>query len=82
MAVRQLTSIQEFTRLLAVKTLPYHEPYISTPGPAPGNMDSFPDLPAVPMSTLPDPPGSSSAGGEDVDFDDLSRRFEELKRKK
>lgn len=45
-------------------------------------MDSFPELPAVPNSTLPDPPGSTSAGGEDVDFDDLSRRFEELKRKK
>ena len=45
-------------------------------------VDSIPDLPPVPNSTLPDPPGSTSAGGEDVDFDDLSRRFEELKRKK
>lgn len=53
-----------------------------SPRPAPTNMDSFPELPAVPNSTLPDPPGSTSAGGEDVDFDDLSRRFEELKKKK
>lgn len=54
------------------------------PSPQPGYRpaDSFPDLPQVPNSTLPDPPGSTSAGGEDVDFDDLSRRFEELKRKK
>ncbi|XP_052807729.1 IST1 homolog [Mya arenaria] len=60
-------------------------PYTSShnsPMPSQNNMDSFPDLPAVPNSTLPDPPGASSAGGEDVDFDDLSRRFEELKRKK
>lgn len=61
-------------------------PAYSTNPPSPRQvqrpMDSFPDLPAVPNSTLPDPPGSTSAGGEDVDFDDLSRRFEELKKKK
>ncbi|KAL4232772.1 Vacuolar protein sorting-associated protein ist1 [Mactra antiquata] len=53
-----------------------------SPQPGPRPFDSFPDLPAVPTSTLPDPPGSTSAGGDDVDFDDLSRRFEELKKKK
>ncbi|XP_052244665.1 IST1 homolog [Dreissena polymorpha] len=47
-----------------------------------GYEDSFPELHAVPNSILPDPPGSKSSGGEGVDFDDLSRRFEELKRKK
>lgn len=61
-------------------------PAYSTRPPSPKQvqrpMDSFPDLPAVPNSTLPDPPGSTSAGGDDVDFDDLSRRFEELKKKK
>lgn len=53
-----------------------------SPRSTPKNYDSFPELPAVPNSTLPDPPGSTSAGGDDVDFDDLSRRFEELKKKK
>ena len=45
----------------------------------------FPDLPAVPSNTLPDlgpSVGADSAGGEDVDFDDLTRRFEQLKKKK
>ncbi|XP_065051501.1 IST1 homolog [Rhopilema esculentum] len=44
---------------------------------------SLPDLPAVPSSSPP--PGSvggQSMKGEDVDFDDLARRFEELKKKK
>jgi vacuolar protein sorting-associated protein IST1 len=27
-------------------------------------------------------PGGASAGGEDVDFDDLTKRFEELKKRK
>lgn len=45
---------------------------------APKNELSMPQLPDVPDLSV----GSSSAGGEDVDFDDLNRRFEELKRKK
>ena len=43
------------------------------------------DLCAVPtdLPNLPDSvPGGNSAGGEDVDFDDLTRRFEDLKKKK
>ena len=55
-------------------------------GPAPpAGFTNLPDLPAVPTSTLPDPGtsvGGESAGGEDVDFDDLTRRFEQLKKKK
>lgn len=46
---------------------------------------NIPDLPAVPTNTLPDlgnTVGSGSAGGEDVDFDDLTKRFEALKKKK
>ncbi|XP_071957952.1 IST1 homolog isoform X2 [Antedon mediterranea] len=44
---------------------------------------SFPELPSVPASTFPtDSVGKGSAGGEDVDFDDLTKRFEELKKKK
>ena len=38
------------------------------------------DLPPVPQTQLP-PTGGASGGG-DVDFDDLTRRFEELKRRK
>ncbi|KAK3098259.1 hypothetical protein FSP39_017664 [Pinctada imbricata] len=52
--------------------------------PAPG-FTNLPDLPAVPTNTLPDPGnsvGGESAGGDDVDFDDLTRRFEQLKKKK
>ena len=46
-------------------------------------ISSLPDLPQVPSSSPP--PGSvggQSMKGEDVDFDDLARRFEELKKKK
>ncbi|XP_071113803.1 IST1 homolog [Haliotis cracherodii] len=46
---------------------------------------NIPDLPAVPTNTLPDlgnTVGSGTAGGEDVDFDDLTKRFEALKKKK
>lgn len=50
----------------------------------------LPDLPAVPMNSFPkiedtvddNTLGGKSTGGEDVDFDDLTRRFEELKKKK
>lgn len=57
----------------------------SAPAPRPSSGPSFPDLPAVPtdLPNLPDSvPGGNSAGGEDVDFDDLTRRFEDLKKKK
>ena len=61
-----------------------HQP--SAPSvPRPSSGPSFPDLPAVPtdLPNLPDSvPGGNSAGGEDVDFDDLTRRFEDLKKKK
>lgn len=45
--------------------------------------DDFPNLPNVP-SDLPDVPTTSSSTkpDDDIDFDDLSRRFEELKKKK
>lgn len=57
--------------------------YILGPSAPPPTVPTFPDLPTVPTNSLPvNPPGSSSAGGEDVDFDDLTRRFEDLKKKK
>ena len=54
------------------------------PGPPPKMDDTFPDLPTVPTNSLPEsrPVGGNSAGGEDVDFDDLTRRFEALKKRK
>ena len=42
--------------------------------------DGLPDLPSVPINSLP--PGGASAGGEDVDFDELTKRFEDLKKRK
>ena len=62
---------------------PHQPPAPSAPRPSSG--PSFPDLPAVPtdLPNLPDSiPGGNSAGGEDVDFDDPTRRFEDLKKKK
>jgi len=53
-------------------------------GPAPGNpvtFDTIPNLPSVPSNSIP-VSGSGSAGGQDVDFDDLAKRFEELKKRK
>lgn len=50
-------------------------------GPGPATLPVLPDipgLPSVPVNSI----GVNSVGGEDVDFDDLTRRFEELKRKK
>ncbi len=39
------------------------------------------DLPPVPSTSFPDTSTSDSGGG-DVDFDDLTRRFEQLKKRK
>lgn len=64
---------------------PQNPPAPSAPAPRPSTGPSFPNLPAVPtdLPNLPDSmPGANSAGGEDVDFDDLTRRFEDLKKKK
>lgn len=51
------------------------------PQPGQNNFPTLPDvpgLPSVPVNSV----GVNSVGGDDVDFDDLTRRFEELKRKK
>jgi len=64
-----------------------------TPSGGPGNLGVPPasSAPGAPSIDLPDIPsgslrsnnvGGQSAGGDDVDFDDLTRRFEELKKKK
>jgi vacuolar protein sorting-associated protein IST1 len=41
----------------------------------------LPDLPSVPVDNLNEPGGAGPAD-DDIDFDDLTRRFEELKKKK
>jgi len=54
--------------------------------PQPTDTTLMPQLPAVPtMSVSPAnsmPSGGRAAGGDDVNFDDLARRFEELKKRK
>ncbi|NXX74439.1 IST1 protein, partial [Urocolius indicus] len=50
---------------------------------APDAFDNFvlPELPSVPDTLPTASAGANSAASEDIDFDDLSRRFEELKKK-
>ena len=71
-----LKSFSTFSLLSAVDT----PPAVAPPG-ASAPPPSFPDLPSVPQDPLPGV-GSASTGADDLDFDDLTRRFEDLKRKK
>ncbi|XP_030366793.1 IST1 homolog isoform X2 [Strigops habroptila] len=50
---------------------------------APNTIDNFvlPELPSVPDTLPTASAGANSSVSEDIDFDDLSRRFEELKKK-
>ncbi|XP_009975543.1 PREDICTED: IST1 homolog isoform X2 [Tauraco erythrolophus] len=50
---------------------------------APSTFDNFvlPELPSVPDTLPTASAGANSSASEDIDFDDLSRRFEELKKK-
>ncbi|KFP77541.1 IST1, partial [Apaloderma vittatum] len=50
---------------------------------APTPVDNFvlPELPSVPDTLPTASAGANSSASEDIDFDDLSRRFEELKKK-
>ncbi|XP_061221009.1 IST1 homolog isoform X1 [Neopsephotus bourkii] len=50
---------------------------------APNTIDNFvlPELPSVPDTLPTASAGANSSASEDIDFDDLSRRFEELKKK-
>ncbi|KTG42034.1 hypothetical protein cypCar_00021755 [Cyprinus carpio] len=55
------------------------------PGPAPSaqiyDNSSFPELPSVPDTLPASSFGANANTSDDIDFDDLSRRFEELKKK-
>ena len=63
--------------------LPPNHPSQSQQPSAPRNdiptLPDLPDLPAIPSDTVP---GGASVGGQSVDFDDLTKRFEELKKRK
>ncbi|XP_077982148.1 uncharacterized protein LOC144437157 isoform X2 [Glandiceps talaboti] len=76
-----------FTPPSAPAPTPPPPPSFPDAGPLPGKdaAASIPDLPAVPTNSLPpldNTVGSQSTAGDDVDFDDLTRRFEELKKRK
>lgn len=56
----------------------------AAPTPAPRSkfpVDTLPELPSVPNTILPDLGGNGGSNNE-VDFDDLAKRFEELKKRK
>lgn len=44
--------------------------------------DTLPELPSVPNTVLPDLDAAPDENSEEVDFDDLAKRFEELKKRK
>ncbi|NWX26325.1 IST1 protein, partial [Notiomystis cincta] len=65
---------------------PEPKPEAASPKPragAPNTFDNFvlPELPSVPDTLPTASAGANSSASEDIDFDDLSRRFEELKKK-
>ena len=57
-------------------------PRPSTVTPAAGPADTMPQLPAVPTMSVSTVASNKPGGGDDVNFDDLARRFEELKKRK
>ncbi|XP_035275293.1 IST1 homolog isoform X2 [Anguilla anguilla] len=59
---------------------PTYESVFGPGGPSQLN-DGLPELPSVPDTLPPSSFGAGSAPSEDIDFDDLSKRFEELKKK-
>jgi len=55
----------------------------SKSGPPPSaGISSLPDLPDIPSASLPSSGGPPGQNSEDIDMDDIDRRFQELKRKK
>ncbi|XP_063361461.1 IST1 homolog [Cydia amplana] len=61
-------------------------PCAPTPQPRarpPSSYPALPELPSVPSDLIPAPrAGDDSGAPDEIDFDDLNRRFEELKKKK
>jgi hypothetical protein len=54
------------------------------PRSSPKSNDTLPELPAVPTGSLPDIPtdGINNSKDDSIDFEDLTKRFEELKKRK
>uniref|UniRef100_A0A8C6Z092 IST1 homolog n=1 Tax=Nothoprocta perdicaria TaxID=30464 RepID=A0A8C6Z092_NOTPE len=67
----------------SVRPSPKAEPTPKPRAGVPDNFDNFvlPELPSVPDTLPTASAGANSSASEDIDFDDLSRRFEELKKK-
>ena len=59
---------------------PNHPSQTSAPASNVPQLPELPDLPQVPTDSMP--AASANVGGESVDFDDLTKRFEELKKRK
>lgn len=64
--------------LLQINQQPKPSPRTKLNAPDP-DLD-LPDLPSVPQDNLAGPGGKDT--DDDIDFDDLTRRFEDLKKKK
>ncbi|XP_066493269.1 IST1 homolog isoform X1 [Tiliqua scincoides] len=62
---------------------PKPEATVRPPAGVPSSTDNFvlPELPSVPDTLPAASAGPGASASEDIDFDDLSRRFEELKKK-
>lgn len=73
-------TVSYHTGPLKVNQQPKPSPRTKLNGPA-SDLD-LPDLPSVPDDNLNGPKSGDKDGDEDIDFDDLTRRFEELKKKK
>ncbi len=58
---------------------------VFSPGPAPSaqiyDNSTLPELPSVPDTLPASSFGANANTSDDIDFDDLSRRFEDLKKK-
>jgi len=85
----ELGSINELLLILYFCFL--HSKKVTQPKPSPRTKFSssppldfdLPDLPSVPVDNLAPSAGSvTKSEDDDIDFDDLTRRFEELKKKK
>lgn len=65
--------------------VPTNNPPKPSPSPRTAKNDSFPELPSVPTGNLNDNDSADSANNskdDSIDFEDLTKRFEELKKRK
>lgn len=74
------TDEEKLPQFLDSDSIPFTSP---GPRPTPRQFDNnaLPELPSVPDTLPTSSLGGSTAASDDIDFDDLTRRFEELKKK-